>query len=223
MDVHCMSKGQKEGSKSSMVWYGWQRKSSVLWHLSWTMRLADFIWHLHSFWRKNLREKLNCLKLDGDRGHFPRKRRCSHFWTENIRLVRVESKYDTYKKELGNYTGYQLRKVYWKDLHYWGMEISRNVITHVLHGIAHKLKLTFRSIEYFIIVLVVVCVSSHLYQLPHHSGLCSPIWRARIKLQLALGSVSFPSAILKDSICEHHHCHQWYDYHNIGLFYTNIW
>ena len=49
---------------------------------SWTMRLADFIWHLHSFWRINLREKLNCSKLDGDRGHFPRKWRCSPFWME---------------------------------------------------------------------------------------------------------------------------------------------
>ena len=38
----------------------------------------------------------------------------------------------------------------------------------------------------------------------------------------ALGSVSFPTAILKDSICEHHHCRQWYDYRNIGLLYTNI-
>ena len=43
----------------------------------------------------------------------------------------VESKFDIYKKELANYDGYQPRKVYWKDLHYWGMEISRNAVTHV--------------------------------------------------------------------------------------------
>ena len=50
------------------------------------------------------------------------------------RLVRVESKVDIYKKELGNYAGYRLRKVYWKDLHYWGMKISRDAVTHVACG-----------------------------------------------------------------------------------------
>ena len=50
---------------------------------SWTMRPADCIWHFHSFWRINLREKLICSKLDGDRGHFPWKWRCSHFLMEN--------------------------------------------------------------------------------------------------------------------------------------------
>ena len=45
----------------------------------------------------------------------------------------MESKVDIYKKELGNYAGYRLRKVYWKDLHYWGMKISRDAATHVDH------------------------------------------------------------------------------------------
>ena len=31
---------------------------------------------------------------------------------KNEKLVRVESKFDIYKKELGNYAGYRLRKVY---------------------------------------------------------------------------------------------------------------
>ena len=34
------------------------------------------------------------------------------FGRKNERLARVESKYDIYKKELGNYAVYRLRKVY---------------------------------------------------------------------------------------------------------------
>ena len=34
------------------------------------------------------------------------------FGWKNEMLVRVESKFDKNKKELGNYAGYQLRKVY---------------------------------------------------------------------------------------------------------------
>ena len=34
------------------------------------------------------------------------------FGSENEKLVRVESKFDIYIKELGNYAGYRLRKVY---------------------------------------------------------------------------------------------------------------
>ena len=34
------------------------------------------------------------------------------FGLKNEKLVRVKSKFDIYKKELGNYAGYRLRKVY---------------------------------------------------------------------------------------------------------------
>ena len=64
---------------------------------------------------------------------FPENEDVVTFWWKIERLVRVESKVDIYKKELGNYAGYRLRKVYWKDLHYWGMKISRDAVTHVKH------------------------------------------------------------------------------------------
>ena len=65
---------------------------------------------------------------------FPENEDVVTFWWKIERLVRVESKVDIYKKELGNYAGYWLRKVYWKDLHYRGMQISRNALTHVKHN-----------------------------------------------------------------------------------------
>ena len=64
---------------------------------------------------------------------FPENEDVVTFWWKIERLVRVESKVDIYKKELGNYAGYRLRKVYWKDLHYWGMKISRDAVTHVVN------------------------------------------------------------------------------------------
>ena len=64
---------------------------------------------------------------------FPENEDVVTFWWKIERLVRVESKVDIYKKELGNYARYRLRKVYWKDLHYWGMKISRDAVTHVLY------------------------------------------------------------------------------------------
>ena len=67
---------------------------------------------------------------------FPENEDVVTFWWKIERLVRVESKVDIYKKELGNYAGYRLRKVYWKDLHYWGMKISRDAVTHV-RGTCH--------------------------------------------------------------------------------------
>ena len=77
MDVHCTM-------KCSCGWGLLNSASQPLAELeSWTMRPADFIRHFHSFWRINLREKLICSKLDGDRGHFPWKWRCSHFLMEN--------------------------------------------------------------------------------------------------------------------------------------------
>ena len=70
--------------KCSCGWSLLNSASQLLEELeSWTMRPAGFIWHFHSFWRINLREKLICSKLDGDRGHFPWKWRCSHFLMEN--------------------------------------------------------------------------------------------------------------------------------------------
>ena len=62
---------------------------------------------------------------------FPENEDVVTFWWKIERLVRVESKVDIYKKELGNYAGYRLRKVYWKDLHYWDIKISRDAVTHV--------------------------------------------------------------------------------------------
>ena len=53
------------------------------------------------------------------------------FERKNEMLVLRVSKLGIYKKELGNYGGYWLRKMYWKDLHYRGMQISRNALTHV--------------------------------------------------------------------------------------------
>ena len=66
---------------------------------------------------------------------FPENEDVVTFWWKIERLVRVESKVDIYKKELGNYAGYRLRKVYWKDLHYWDMKISRDAVAHVIHHI----------------------------------------------------------------------------------------
>ena len=60
---------------------------------SWTMRLADFVWHFHSFWRINLRENLNCSKLDGNRSHFHWKWRCSHFWMKERKASQCASLY----------------------------------------------------------------------------------------------------------------------------------
>ena len=69
---------------------------------------------------------------------FPENEDVVTFWWKIERLVRVESKVNIYKKELGNYAGYRLRKVYWKDLHYWGMKISRDAVTHVILGLTKK-------------------------------------------------------------------------------------
>ena len=66
---------------------------------------------------------------------FPENEDVVTFWWKIERLVRVESKVDIYKKELGNYAGYRLRKVYWKDLHYWDMKISRDAVADVIHHI----------------------------------------------------------------------------------------
>ena len=43
---------------------------------------------------------------------FPENEDVVLFGWKNERLVRVASKFDIYKKELGNYVGYRLRKVY---------------------------------------------------------------------------------------------------------------
>ena len=43
---------------------------------------------------------------------FPENEDVVTFGWKNEKLVRVESKFDIYKKELGNYAGYRLRKVY---------------------------------------------------------------------------------------------------------------
>ena len=69
---------------------------------------------------------------------FPENEDVVTFWWKIERLVRVECKVDIYKKELGNYAGYWLRKVYWKDLHYWGMKISRDAVTHMCDNNAHS-------------------------------------------------------------------------------------
>ena len=43
---------------------------------------------------------------------FPENENVVTFGWKNEKLVRVESKFDIYIKELGNYAGYWLRKVY---------------------------------------------------------------------------------------------------------------
>ena len=43
---------------------------------------------------------------------FPENEDVVTFGWKNEKLVRVESKFDIYKEELGNYAGYWLRKVY---------------------------------------------------------------------------------------------------------------
>ena len=62
---------------------------------------------------------------------FPKNEDVVAFERKNEMLVLLVSKSGTYKKELGNYAGYWLRKMYWKDLHCRGMQISRNALTHV--------------------------------------------------------------------------------------------
>ena len=63
---------------------------------------------------------------------FPKNEDVVAFERKNEMLVLLVSKSGTYKKELGNYAGYWLRKMYWKDLHCRGMQISRNALTHVM-------------------------------------------------------------------------------------------
>ena len=65
---------------------------------------------------------------------FPKNEDVVAFERKNEMLVLLVSKSGTYKKELGNYAGYWLRKMYWKDLHCRGMQISRNALTHVLQN-----------------------------------------------------------------------------------------
>ena len=67
---------------------------------------------------------------------FPENEDVVAFGRKNEMLVLLVSKLGIYKKELGNYAGYWLRKVYWKDLHYRGKQISRNALTHVWHNLA---------------------------------------------------------------------------------------
>ena len=62
---------------------------------------------------------------------FPKNEDVVAFERKNEMLVLLVSKLGTYKKELGNYAGYWLRKMYRKDLHCRGMQISRNALTHV--------------------------------------------------------------------------------------------
>ena len=62
---------------------------------------------------------------------FPKNEDVVAFERKNEMLVLLVRKSDTYKKELGNYAGYWLRKMYGKDLHCRGMQISRNALTHV--------------------------------------------------------------------------------------------
>ena len=73
---------------------------------------------------------------------FPKNEDVVSFERKNEMLVLLVSKSGTYKKELGNYAGYWLRKMYWKDLHYWGMKISRDAVTHVSHGYKRKYKIS---------------------------------------------------------------------------------
>ena len=54
------------------------------------------------------------------------------FGWKNENLVLLVSKLGLYTKEFGNYAGHWLRKVNWKDLHYRGIHISRNAVTHVI-------------------------------------------------------------------------------------------
>ena len=63
---------------------------------------------------------------------FPKNEDVVAFERKNEMLVLLVSKSGKYKKELGNYAGYWLRKMYWKDLHCRGMQISRNALTHVV-------------------------------------------------------------------------------------------
>ena len=62
---------------------------------------------------------------------FPKTEDVVAFERKNEMLDLLVSKLGIYKKELGNYAGYWLRKMHWKDLHYRGMQISRNALTHV--------------------------------------------------------------------------------------------
>ena len=62
---------------------------------------------------------------------FPKNEDVVAFERKNEMLVLLVSKSGTYKKELGNYAGYWLRKMFLKDLHCRGMQISRNALTHV--------------------------------------------------------------------------------------------
>ena len=78
---------------------------------------------------------------------FPENEDVVTFWWKIERLVRVESKVDIYKKELGNYAGYRLRKVYWKDLHYWGMKISRDAVTHLTKHTSEERRLRLNRAE----------------------------------------------------------------------------
>ena len=71
---------------------------------------------------------------------FPKNEDVVAFERKNEMLVLLVSKSGTYKKELGNYAGYWLRKMYWKDLHCRGMQISRNALTHVASNLRKHLK-----------------------------------------------------------------------------------
>ena len=62
---------------------------------------------------------------------FPENEDVVAFGRKNEMLVLLINKLGIYQKELGKYAGYWLRKVYWKDLHYRGMHISRDALTHV--------------------------------------------------------------------------------------------
>ena len=62
---------------------------------------------------------------------FPENEDVVAFERKSEMLVLLVSKLGIYKQELGNYAGYWLRKMYRKDLHHRGMQISRNALTHV--------------------------------------------------------------------------------------------
>ena len=101
---------------------------------------------------------------------FPENEDVVTFWWKIERLVRVESKVDIYKKELGNYAGYRLRKVYWKDLHYWGMKISRDAVTHVQlwhkqqQGESSDIEMTILDLSINVIINLFISKEGNSYQ-----------------------------------------------------------
>ena len=62
---------------------------------------------------------------------FPENEDVVTFGRKNEMLVLLVIKVGHIRKKLGNYAGYWLRKVCREDLHYRGMQISRNALTHV--------------------------------------------------------------------------------------------